>query len=78
MNADLERRVIERTAALEAEVAARRSAEEKFRQLTESAPTAIVMIDGEGTIELVNIQAEQIFGYAREEMLGRPIDMLLP
>ena len=78
MNADLERRVAERTAALEAEVAARRSAEEQFRQLAESAPAAIIMIDGEGTIELVNMQTEQIFGYAREEMLGRPIDMLLP
>jgi PAS domain S-box-containing protein len=36
------------------------------------------MVDGEGTIELVNMQTEQVFGYAREEMLGQPIEMLLP
>ena len=47
LNADLERRVAERTSALEAEIVARRDAEEKFRQVIESAPSAMIMIDGE-------------------------------
>ena len=78
LNADLERRVAERTSALEAEIVARRDAEEKFRQVIESAPSAMIMIDGEGMIELVNVQAERTFGYSREELLGRSIDILLP
>ena len=78
LNADLERRVAERTSALEVEIVARRDAEEKFRQVIEFAPTAMITIDGEGTIELVNIQTERTFGYSREELLGRSIDVLLP
>ena len=78
LNADLERRVTERTSALETEIVARRVAEEKFRLVIESAPTAMIMIDGEGTIELVNIQTERTFGYSSEELLGRSVDILLP
>ncbi|HEX7155713.1 MAG TPA: PAS domain S-box protein [Burkholderiaceae bacterium] len=54
------------------------SFEERFRQVVESAPTAMVMIDGRGTIEMVNAQTERLFGYTRAEILGRPIEMLLP
>jgi PAS domain S-box-containing protein len=78
LNADLERRVAERTSALEVEVAARRDAERKFRQVIEFAPAAMVTCDGEGTIELLNNQTELTFGYSREELLGRSVDILLP
>lgn len=49
-----------------------------FRDLVETAPDAIVIADREGRITLVNTQAEQMFGHARDEMLDRPVEMLLP
>lgn len=49
-----------------------------FRQVVEWAPTAIVMVDGKGRIILVNAQAERIFGYGREELLGEAIEKLVP
>ncbi len=55
-----------------------RRAEQRFRALLESAPDAMVIIDGSGQIVLVNAQTEKQFGYAREELLGQSVDMLLP
>jgi protein-histidine pros-kinase len=49
-----------------------------FRHLLESAPDAMVIIDDHGKIAIVNGQAEDMFGYAREEMLGSTVEMLLP
>jgi PAS domain S-box-containing protein len=54
------------------------SQEEQFRQVVEMAPSAMVMIDKDGVIELVNLQAEKIFGYVRAELLGQSVDILLP
>jgi PAS domain S-box-containing protein len=54
------------------------AAETRFRGLVESAPDAIVMIKGDGRIALVNRQTEAMFGYARDELLGRPVEILLP
>ena len=53
-------------------------AEERFRALLESAPDAMVIVDGDGLIRLVNAQTEAMFGYRREEMLGHPVEMLVP
>jgi PAS domain S-box-containing protein len=55
-----------------------REAEQQFRGLMESAPDAIVIVDEQATITLVNARAEELFGYAREELIGRPVEMLLP
>jgi PAS domain S-box-containing protein len=49
-----------------------------FSDLWEAAPDALVIIDGEGRIVLVNAQVERLFGYSRAEMLGRPVEMLVP
>ena len=53
-------------------------AQELFRALLEAAPDAMVIVDGGGVIQLVNAQTEWMFGYAREELLGRNVDVLVP
>lgn len=52
--------------------------ERQFRTLLESAPDAMVISATNGTIAMVNQQAEKLFGYHREEMLGQPVEMLMP
>ena len=52
--------------------------ESLFRGLLESAPDAIVIVNKAGTIVLVNSQTETLFGYPREELLGKPLDILVP
>ena len=49
-----------------------------FEQLLEAAPDAIVGVDDQGAIVLVNGQTEILFGYAREDLLGQPVEMLVP
>jgi PAS domain S-box-containing protein len=53
-----------------------RAADVVFRALLEAAPDAMVILEKSGCIALVNSEAERMFGYAREEMLGKPIDLL--
>lgn len=56
----------------------RRRAEEQFHALLESAPDAMVVVDSTGRIVIVNSRTEKIFGYPRDELLGFPVEILLP
>ena len=55
-----------------------RQSERKFRGLLESAPDGLVIVDSQGRMVLVNGQTEKLFGYARSELLGNPVEMLVP
>ncbi|MFY9691438.1 MAG: PAS domain S-box protein [Candidatus Acidiferrales bacterium] len=60
------------------DVTQRKEEEERFRNLLESAPDAMVIVDTQGHVQLINAQTERLFGYAREEMIGKPVEMLMP
>jgi len=60
------------------DITERRRAEEQFRLVVEAAPNAMAMVNSEGRITLVNTQAEAVFGYPRDELIGHPIEMLVP
>jgi methyl-accepting chemotaxis protein len=49
-----------------------------YREIVEAAPIGFVVIDEDGIIEQVNSQVEALFGYRREELIGQPIEMLVP
>ncbi|MBI3370118.1 MAG: PAS domain S-box protein, partial [Burkholderiales bacterium] len=57
---------------------AERRADRKFRDLLESAPDAMVIVDESGKIVLVNSQTGVLFGWKREELLGQPVETLVP
>ncbi|GGD74497.1 PAS domain-containing protein [Lacimicrobium alkaliphilum] len=60
------------------DITERKKAENKFRELLESAPDAMIIVSRDGSIVLVNSQSQKLFGYSREELLGQKVEMLLP
>lgn len=60
------------------DISERKKAEEKFQALLESAPDAKVIVNEQGLIQIVNSQTEAVFGYPREELLGQPVEKLIP
>ena len=54
------------------------TSEAHFRNLLESAPDAMIIVDDHGKMTIVNDQTEVMFGYSREKLLGKPIEILLP
>ncbi|WP_241548310.1 PAS domain-containing sensor histidine kinase [Leptospira yasudae] len=60
------------------DITERKKALERFRLVVESAPNAMVLVNHEGIISLVNNQTEKLFGYAREELVGNKLELLLP
>lgn len=92
LNEELESRVAKRTSQLQrminslrGEIAERKKAEEALRlseqmlqSLFDSAPDATVLVNQDGQIVRLNDQAERLFGYERDELMGKSVDLLLP
>ncbi len=74
----VQRRRVEESLLQLAEISALRVSEARFRGLLESAPDAIVIVDTQGCIVLVNAEVERMFQYGREELMGRPVEILVP
>ena len=64
-------RIQEQTVAL-------RQSEDRIRHVVEASPSALLMVDAEGRIRLVNSQMERLFGFQREELLNEPVERLIP
>ncbi|MEV6637257.1 PAS domain S-box protein [Actinoplanes sp. NPDC051470] len=65
-------------ASISRDISERERAEAMFEGLLEAAPDAIIGVTRDGIIALINAQAERMFGYQREELLGRCVDVLVP
>ncbi|MFN7954465.1 MAG: PAS domain S-box protein [bacterium] len=64
--------------AMASNVSERRRADELFRMAVESSPVGMLMADERGIISMVNSQIESAFGFGRDELLGQPVEILLP
>jgi PAS domain S-box-containing protein len=60
------------------DITERKQAEELFHLATEASPSGTVLINHEGRIVLVNAHAEELFGYARDELIGKDVELLVP
>jgi PAS domain S-box-containing protein len=65
-------------AAIIRDLTERKHAEEQFRLVVESSPNGLLMVDEQGTIRMVNMQVDQLFGYERAELIGQPVEILVP
>src|SRR5260370_4566229 len=59
-------------------MAVERLDDQRFGGLLEAAPDAMVCVDADGRMALVNAQTERLFGYGRDELVGQPVEMLVP
>ncbi len=66
------------TSAAIRDVTQQRRVDARFRGLLEAAPDAIVIVDRQGRIVIVNAQAERLFGWARDELVGQSVELLVP
>ena len=71
----MRREELEKIAVIAAE---RSKAEARFRLVVDSAPNAMIMVGIDGLITLINNQAEKLFGYSREELIAKPLEILIP
>jgi PAS domain S-box-containing protein len=69
---------VEESSVMARDATAPERSEGHFRDLVESAPDAIVVVDDRGKITLINAQTELLFGYTREELLGELVETLVP
>jgi len=60
------------------DITERKKAQDRFRGLLESAPDAMVIVDRDGRIVLINSQTERLFEYQRSELVGQPVEILVP
>jgi len=60
------------------DITEQKRAQERFRLVVEAVPNAVVMASSDGKIALVNFQTEKLFGYDRTELVGQPVEMLVP
>lgn len=60
------------------DITQRKQAEAQFQAVVEAAPNAFILVNQAGRITLVNTQAEKLFGYNRQELLGQPVELLIP
>lgn len=77
-NLSRERNLQQQMLCLEREVQQRRQAEDRFRLLVETSPVGILLCDSDGRITEANPQLRKMFGYSRDELVGTPVEILVP
>src|SRR4030095_13380726 len=60
------------------DVTAQKQAQDLFRLATEASPSGTLLVNDQGRILLVNAHIEELFGYEREELIGKPVELLVP
>ena len=69
---------VQAVGAIVVDITERKRAEERFRMVVEATPSGLIIVDQQGKIVLSNHRTECLFGYRREELIGKPVEMLLP
>jgi two-component system sensor kinase FixL len=60
------------------DITSQKQAQDLFRLATEASPSGIILVNDHGHIVLVNNHVEKLFGYQREELVGKPVELLVP